>query len=178
MFLNQSKIINGKTRSSDGFIFKRCVWAFECDSCRAVFYRSQKSLDRKSKRCFCSEKCESEGKRGDKNPVWKTGKTTGENGYVIMTVPLTYPGAIISKRSAKVSEHRYVMQEHLGRKLIEGETVHHKDGIRHHNSIENLELRNGNHGNGATSYTEDVNRLLAENGRLRRYLKYLIGKDS
>lgn len=40
-----------------------------------------------------------------------------------------------------VSEHRYVVEQHLGRKLVKGkEVVHHKDHNPSNNAIKNLEV--------------------------------------
>ena len=60
------------------------------------------------------------------------------HGYRYVQVPLEL--AEVVGRSGKVAEHRVVMTLHLGRPLREGETVHHRNGDRLDNRIENLEL--------------------------------------
>lgn len=52
-----------------------------------------------------------------------------QDGYVVVRV-----------NGRPIREHRYIMQQHLGRPLLPEETVHHLNGDRSDNRIENLEL--------------------------------------
>lgn len=48
-------------------------------------------------------------------------------------------------KRTRVFEHRYVMEQSLGRRLLKKETVHHINGVRDDNRLENLELWSSSH---------------------------------
>ena len=74
---------------------------------------------------------------GDKNGHWKGGIHFRCDGYVLIRQGVfraSHRGAIYKLL------HRIVMEEHLKRPLLRSEIVHHKNGDKIDNSIENLEI--------------------------------------
>ena len=111
----------------------------ECEKCGKKV-KGIKRTDRKSytypKRC---KECHGYKHRSrENNSQWKGGIRKHQEGYVIMIDP-RLPNSI-TRGKALILEHRYVMECHLGRKLKTKEVVHHLNGIRDDNRIENLSL--------------------------------------
>lgn len=70
-------------------------------------------------------------------------------GYVVVKLADDSPFLEMAySRIQWVKEHRLVMAEHLGRPLTSDESVHHKNGVRDDNRLENLQLRKRHHGKG------------------------------
>lgn len=125
---------------------KNCIFCGE-----EIFSKTKTSLKKREERKFCSRLCANR-KRGietreEKSPLWKGGRNKDGNGYITILDPRLKN---LPSKYRKILEHRYVMEIHLGRHLKSYETVHHKNGSRDDNRIENLELRVGHHGPGST----------------------------
>lgn len=95
------------------------------------------------------------GQRGARNWQWRSGRQTMQSGYIKVRVPPDHRFSLMADGGGYVLEHRLRMAEHLDRRLLPTETVHHINGIRSDNSIENLQLRQGKHGSGVVMCCAD-----------------------
>lgn len=123
----------------------------------------EKPIWRKSIRC---SSCSYKNKRNRPSRKW-----VNAHGYEVTRLSREHPYFRMGQEfvnCSRVSVHRLVMAEHLGRLLTSDEIVHHIDGNRLNNNIENLELfTNAEH---KKHHSRTIRKLEAEIKYLRELL--------
>ena len=112
----------------------RKYWKCKCECGQEIEVISAALVKGKTKSCGCLRKTFAINRSRELSPKWKGGKHTDVDGYVKILVNGKYR-----------REHSVEMEKKLGRKLIKNENVHHINGIKNDNRIENLELWSTSH---------------------------------
>jgi hypothetical protein len=125
------------------------LWLCKCDCGNTHITRGTHIVQQKTLSCGCYRKdmfdLWRKDKCGKKNMAYKGGRVS-VGGYIKILIPFAEQK---SRCDRYILEHRKVMEEKIGRKLKANEIVHHINGIKNDNRIDNLEivLRNAHRGN-------------------------------
>lgn len=102
-------------------------------------------LGMKGEKCPTYGRKISEETRKKLRPIWdaagdrkRYGRKNHSQGYILVY----RPGHPAADYGGYVLEHRCIMEEHIGRTLDKNEIVHHRNGDKKDNRIENLVLTN------------------------------------
>ena len=116
--------------------WNKYVW-LACEKCGKERWTVVKKRSR-----FCRE-CARHANCGEKSSGWKSGRVK-DAGYFAILVSREDFFFPMANKCHYIREHRLVMAKHLGRCLHPYEIVHHKNGTKDDNRIENLELQTRN----------------------------------
>lgn len=115
-----------------------------CDQCHTEIKLPRSTLKwnsiRGHKHVFCSTPCARKYNCGENAGNWKGGRIVTDREYVLVQDKDTDSPVAGSYRY----EHRRVMEAAIGRRLKRSEHVHHKDGNKLNNNIDNLILLTAN----------------------------------
>jgi len=131
--IRKSKEIGFGGNPNGKFIWHACI---DCGKERWVQYHVKENIAR-SPRCV---KCEAPHRSMSNSPCWHGGRYKARQGYILVRLsPKDFYFPMANRRRC-VFEHRLVIAKSLGRCLVKSEKVHHKNGIKDDNRLENLEL--------------------------------------
>jgi hypothetical protein len=134
---NDGDIRNGAEigkNTTTTYIWRVCS---DCKKGKWIRHSIKRQLSTKCNSCAAA--------KGVDSVHWKGGETISDRGYRIVRIhkdDFYYPMAIKNTHVeyGRIQEHRLVMAKYLGRLLNKDEVIHHINGIKTDNRIENLEL--------------------------------------
>ena len=114
------------------------VW-HACETCGKARWIQCKNGLPNSRNCPACH-CRKLTRHGAAHPSWKGGIHKSAYGYLKVKLSPGDEFFSMASKARWVPQHRLVMAQHIGRPLLKTEHVHHKNGFRADNRIENLEL--------------------------------------
>ncbi len=115
---------------------RKYIW-MKCPNCGVERWVSKRKQMTQTGHCqICAAKANS----GENHGNWKGGIIRHSEGYRAIQVPKDNFFRSMGNTAGYILEHRLVMARHLNRCLLSWEIVHHRNGNRSDNRLENLEL--------------------------------------
>ena len=118
---------------------RKRIWK-PCDICGEGAWILPGIKSRLCRKCASKKYNPNTGNFCEEHNQWKGGRFKSQLGYIL--VQLKPDDFFISMVNCHryVPEHRLIMAKHLGRCLLSWEVVHHKNGVKDDNRLENLQL--------------------------------------
>ena len=119
------------------------IYHYACDSCGTMFRRHKNGVIKQSRKTFCSEcLANNTDTIAIINVAERMDAKAGtikekKNGYREIYIGKNYP---YNRKPGCIRMHVYVMEQHIQRKIEQGEVVHHIDGDKRNNDLSNLFL--------------------------------------
>ncbi len=111
-------------------IWHNCI---ECGTGRSVVLKGGQPRNLRCGKC--------RGLKGSDSPNWRGGRHIDDKGYVNLRISQDDPVYhLIANPRGYILEHRLVMTRYLKRRLKSYEIVHHRNGVKDDNRLENLQL--------------------------------------
>lgn len=104
-----------------------------CEQCGTIFTKKRVRKDQPPPR-FCTKLCSLRWIAAHRATT--RGYSITAKGYKTLWLP-DHPSAM---KAGYILEHRLIMEQHLGRRLLPNEVVHHINGDKLDNRVENLEV--------------------------------------